>query len=128
MDIATDPFDGYVASPTWSSVYWADHPIMAEMHTLPAEPSSIRTHPSPSTGRATSSVPETTDFSTLNSNPEFRSRIAESAEPCSRGVAAMETTTCPGLGRSNFLPSEQCLRRMLSLRLVGTPPMGQTTR
>ena len=51
-------------------------------------------------GRATSSVPETTDFSTLNSNPEIRSRI-RIRRTLSRGVAAMKSTCRVSVARTS---------------------------
>jgi hypothetical protein len=67
-------------------------------------------------GRATSSIPETEDFSTLKDNSRFEAQIAEIRQTLSgRGGYVVYVR---GLGRGSFLPSESTLRRLLDLRPV----------
>ena len=71
---------------------------------------------------ATSSIPETVDFSTLKTNPHFHAQIEEIRRTLlARGGYVVYVR---GLGRDTFLPSEASLRRLLSLQLVRSAPDG----
>lgn len=113
VDTISDPTAGY-ATPAWSH-----SPIMAAVRDLPAR-SIIYTNAPDAIylldHRATSSVPETTDFSTLKTNPQFGAQLQEIRRTLStRGGYVVFVR---GLGRGAFLPTEAELRSRLSLQLV----------
>jgi len=98
---------------------WEHSPVVADVRRLPAD--SIIYTDAPDVlyvldGRATSSVPETVDFSTLKDNPRFETQLAEIRRTLtSRGGYVVWVR---GLGRGSFLPSEATVRRDLDLRVV----------
>ena len=112
MDIATN-VPGDFAEP-----HWVHSPIVAAVRTLPTRTVIYTNAPDVLyllDGRATSSIPETVDFSTLKQNSRFDAQLAEIRETLSarRG----RVVYVRGLGRT-FLPSEASLIRLLPLRLL----------
>jgi hypothetical protein len=76
-------------------------------------------------GRMTSSVPETTDFSTLKSNLELRSQIAEIRRTAHEGLLCRLRAK----SRSLDIPAVRAVPPADACRCdwCATPPMGQTT-
>jgi hypothetical protein len=113
LDVATQPPGGY------TTPKWQHSPIMAAVRALPAR--SVVYTDAPDViyllaNRATSSVPETVDFSTLKDNPRFNAQISEIKHTLTaRGGYVVYIR---GLGRDPFLPTEATLRRLLSLHVV----------
>jgi hypothetical protein len=98
---------------------WTQSPVVAAVRDLPAH--AIIYSDAPDVlylldQRATSTVPETVDFSTLKVNPRFNAQIEEIRHTLStRGGYVVYIR---GLGRQSFVPSEASLRHLLSLKLV----------
>lgn len=119
FDIAGRPAGGYVASETLRSIDWQTSPILLAVRRLPSDRIVYSNAPDAIyvvDGRATSSLPETQDFSTLKANPRFDDQMAEVDRTLhTRGGYVVYVR---GLSRSSFLPSEQQVRRQLGLRLV----------
>jgi len=119
LGIATNPGGGYSPTPQVSSATWHDSPIIAAVRGLPASKIIYTNAPDALyllDNRATSSVPELVDFSTVKKNPEFSSQIAEIRHTLlTRGGYVVYLR---GFPRGNFLPSEATLRRLLSLQVV----------
>jgi hypothetical protein len=113
IDTTTHPSGGY------TTPQWQHSAIVAEVRALPEH--AIIYSDAPDLiylldGRATSSIPETEDFSTLKSNPRFDEQINEIRRTLStRGGYVVYIR---GLGREGFVPSEADLKSRLSLRLV----------
>jgi hypothetical protein len=72
--------------------------------------------------RATSSVPETVDFSTLKANPRFQAQIEEMRRTLANRPGYVVYVR--SLGRDTFLPSEAVLRRLLNLQMVANTSDG----
>jgi len=113
IDTTTHPTLGY-AMPVW-----VDSPIMADVRALPSTAVVYTNAPDAIyllVNRATSSVPETVDFSTLKQNSRYGAQLREIAHTLrTRGGYLVYVR---GLGRDNFLPTEAELRRELPLHLV----------
>jgi hypothetical protein len=113
LDDATQPPGGY------TTPKWEHSPIVADVRALPAHTIIYTDAPDVLyllAGRATSSIPETQDFSTLKKNPRFDAQIEQIRRTLStRGGYVVYIR---GLGRDSFLPTEATLRRLLSLHLV----------
>ena len=113
IDTATNAPGGY------TTPMWKHSPVLADVRALPA--GAIIYTDAPDVlylldGRATSSIPETVDFSTLKRNPRFDAQIDEIRRTLStRGGYVVYVR---GLGRDSFLPTEASLTRLLPLRLV----------
>jgi hypothetical protein len=113
IDNATEPPGAY------TTPKWEHSPILADVRALP--PDAIIYTDAPDliyllAGRATSSIPETQDFSTLKKNPRFNAQIEEIRHTLSaRGGFVVYIR---GLGRNAFLPTEATLRHLLPLHLV----------
>jgi len=113
LDNAANPTSDY------TTARWAHSPIMADIRALPNNAIIYSDVPDVIyllDHRATSSVPETVDFSTLKTNTRFHAQIEEIRHTLlTRGgyVAYVR-----GLGRDSFLPTEASLRSLLSLQLV----------
>jgi hypothetical protein len=119
IDTATSPPGDY------TTPRWQHSAILADVKALPAH--SIIYSDAPDwiymlAGRATSTVPETMDFSTLKQNIRFSAQIREIRETLTaRGGYVVYIRT---LGRESFLPSEATLRKLLSLHLVDNSRYG----
>jgi hypothetical protein len=113
IDNVTEPPGAY------TTPKWEHSPLLADVRALPAD--AIIYSDAPDliyvlAGRATSSIPETLDFSTLKKNPRFNDQIDEIKRTLStRGGYVVYVR---GLGRDTFLPSESTLRHLLPLRVV----------
>ena len=119
IDTATGP-PGEYTTPAWQH-----SAIVADVRALPAD--AVIYSDAPDLiylldGRATSTVPETEDFSTLKRNPRFAEQIEEIRRTLTaRGGYVVYVR---GLGRGTFLPSEAALKKLLSLHLVRQAPDG----
>jgi hypothetical protein len=113
VDTTTHPTFGY-AMPVW-----VKSPIMADVRALPANAVIYTNAPDAIyllADRATASIPERLDFSTLKQNTRFDAQLAEIRRTLTtRGGFVVYVR---GLGRDSFLPTEASLERALSLRLV----------
>jgi hypothetical protein len=113
IDTATLPPGGLV-TPAWEH-----SAVLADVRALPADAVIYTDGPDILyllDGRATSSIPETSDFSTLKVNPRFQAQIDEIKRTLeSRGGYVVYIR---GLGRDSFLPTEATLRKLLPLRVV----------
>jgi hypothetical protein len=113
IDSATQPAGGYLTP------HWTHSPVLADVRALPTNAVIYTDAPDVLyllDGRATSTVPETVDFSTLQTNPHFMAQIAEIRRTLSSRPGYV--VYIRGLGRQSFVPSEASLRRLLSLQLV----------
>ncbi|HTT86817.1 MAG TPA: hypothetical protein VMF60_05590, partial [Acidimicrobiales bacterium] len=103
---------------------WVHSPIMADVRALPAG-SVVYTNAPDAIylldHRATSSIPEKVDFSTLKQNLGFDAQLREIEGTLSHRKGFVVYVR--GLDRS-FLPSEASLRRLLSLHMVRSAPDG----
>jgi hypothetical protein len=99
--------------------FWKHSAVLADVRALPRHTVIYTDAPDILyllDGRATSSIPETSDFSTLKTNPRFDAQIDEIKRTLeSRGGYVVYLR---GLGRASFLPSEASLRRLLPLGVV----------
>jgi hypothetical protein len=108
----------------FASTNWVHSPIVEAVETLP--PRSVIYTNAPDViylldGRAVSSIPETTDLSTLVRNPRFTAELAEIDRTLStRGGFVVFVR---GLDRP-FLPSESSLVHLLDLRIVRNTASG----
>jgi hypothetical protein len=113
VDTTTHPTFGY-AMPVW-----VKSPIMADVRALPANAVIYSNAPDAIyllADRATASIPERVDFSTLKQNTRFDAQLGEIRQTLTtRGGFVVYVR---GLGRDSFLPTESSLERALSLRLV----------
>jgi hypothetical protein len=113
IDTTTTPPGAYT-TPAWNH-----SPIVAAVRALPRRAVIYTDAPDVLymlDGRATSSIPETQDFSTLKDNGRFEAQITEIEQTLlARGGYVVFVR---GLGRSSFLPGETTLRRLLDLRPV----------
>ncbi len=113
VDTTTHPTVGY-AMPVW-----VHSPIIAEVRALPSTAVVYTNAPDAIyllANRATASIPETVDFSTLKQNPRYHAQLSEILRTLeSRGGYVVYIR---GLGRDNVLPTEASLRRELPLQLV----------
>lgn len=119
LDVGTRPPGGYSPSESLRSVNWSASPIMAAVRALPADTVVYTNAPDALyllTGRATASVPETQDFSTLEVNARYRDQLGEMRATLAHRPAVVVYVR--GLPRSAFVPSEASLRRALDLRPV----------
>ncbi len=102
----------------YGSPRWVHSPIMAAVRAVPARTIIYTNAPDAIyllDDRATSSIPETTDFSTLKPNSRLGAQLAEIRRTLhTRGGLVVYVR---GLKRS-FLPSEASLVRLLALKLV----------
>jgi hypothetical protein len=110
---ATEPPGGY------TTPHWQHSALIRDVRSLPVHAVIYTDAPDVLyllDNRATSSVPETVDFSTLKANPRFEAQIDEMR----RTLAARPgyVVYVRGLGRDTFLPSEATLRRLLHLHRV----------
>jgi hypothetical protein len=102
----------------YASPRWTGSPILAEVRGLPNGIVIYTNAPDALylvDGRATSSVPEKRDFSTLRANPRFSAQLAEIRNTLAGRSGFIVYVR--GLPR-DFLPSEAELQRLLPLRLV----------
>jgi len=119
IDTATTPPGGYTMP------MWQKSAILADVEALPR--SAVIYSDAPDwiyllAGRATSSIPERVDFSTLKENPRFGAKMDGIRRTLSRreGYVVYIRT----LGREAFLPDEATLRRLLGLHLVSNSRYG----
>jgi hypothetical protein len=112
IEIASDVPGGY-AEPRW-----VHSPIMAALRALPARTVVYTNAPDAGyllAGRASASIPEEVDFSTLRRNTRLNAQLAEIRRTlAARGGVVLYVR---GLGR-DYLPSEDSLVRRLPLRAV----------
>jgi len=112
VEIASDVPAGY------ATARWVESPTMAAVRALPARTVIYSNAPDALyllADRATSSVPEEVDFSTLKRNPHVGAQLAELRRTlAARGGLLVYVR---GLGR-DYLPSEPSLVRKLQLLLV----------
>jgi hypothetical protein len=98
---------------------WEHSAVLAEVRALPAD--AVIYSDAPDIlylldGRATSSIPETSDFSTLKANPRFQAQIDEIRRTLERRGGYV--VYIRGLGRDSFLPTEASLQKLLPLHRV----------
>ena len=116
VDVISNPVSGF--SPNVGKIL-VHAPIMADVRALP--PNSIIYSNAPDAiyllaDRATSSIPERIDFSTLKENPRFGAQLTEIRNTLlNRGGFVVFVR---GLPRDSFLPNESILKRLLSLQVV----------
>lgn len=116
VDVVSNPVRGF--SPNVGEI-WVHTPIMAAVRALP--PNTIIYSNAPDAiyvldDRATSSIPERVDFSTLKENPRFDAQLAEIRNTLlNRGGFVVFVR---GLSQRSFLPNESTLKRLLSLQIV----------
>ena len=113
VDTTTHPTSGY-ATPVW-----VKSPIMADVRALPSNAVIYTNAPDALyllADRATSSIPERVDYSTLKPNTHFDAQLGQVRHTlAARGGFVVYVR---GLGRDSFLPTETALRHELPLRLV----------
>ena len=112
VDLVTNPTRQY-AQPAW-----VHSPIMADVRELAARAVVYTNAPDAIyllDHRATSSIPETVDFSTLKPNPAFEAQLREIKRTLSERQGYVVYVR--GLDRS-FVPSESALTHLLPLRRV----------
>ncbi|HEY7946448.1 MAG TPA: hypothetical protein VID75_02165, partial [Acidimicrobiales bacterium] len=119
IDSFTTPPGGY------TTPMWQKSAILADVKALPRN--AVIYSDAPDwiyllAGRATSSIPERVDFSTLKENPRFQSQIDEIKRTLSQrpGYVVYIRT----LGRESFLPDEATLRRLIGLHEVSNSRYG----
>jgi len=131
VDLASNTPSGYLAS------NWVHSPVMAQVRSLPAREVIYSNAPDAIyllTGRATSSLPETIDYSTLQANQRLGDQMNEVHRTLATRDGVVVYIRCPqalqprcgdstGLPRS-YLPSEAEVRRTLDLRPVIQLPDG----
>ena len=123
IDTATHPGLGY------ASAAWVSSPVMADVRRLP-DSAVIYTNAPDAVyllaDRATATIPETTDFSTLKANPHFTAQLdAMRRTLADRGGYVVYVR---GLGRSAFVPSESLLVHDLRLSVVANTADGAVYR
>ncbi len=113
VDTTTHPTIGY-ATPAWVT-----SPIMADVRALPSNAIIYTNAPDAIyllADRATASIPEQVDYSTLKRNARFDAQLGEIRRTlATRGGFVVYVR---GLGRDSFLPTETSLRHELPLHLV----------
>jgi hypothetical protein len=113
VDTTTHPTFGY-AMPVW-----VKSPIVADVRALPSNAVIYTNAPDALyllADRATASIPERVDYSTLKRNTSFDAQLGEIRRTLM--VRGGFVVYVRGLGRDSFLPTETSLRGELSLRLV----------
>ena len=113
----------------YSATKWTHSRLMADVRALPTDTVIFTNAPDALyllTGRATSSVPETQDFSTLKANQNFRSQIQQmtSVLRARHGVIVYVRNlpgghpNDPSSPRDAFLPNETALKTLIPLTAV----------
>jgi hypothetical protein len=117
--VLVNPAHGY------AKTYWKHNRVLADIRALPTHTVIYTNAPDAVyllAHRAVSSIPETTDFSTLKTNEKFAAQIREIRSTLeTRGGYVIYIR---GFERDDFLPTEARLKQLLPLRLVRNEPDG----